>query len=290
MLLSVENLTMRFGGVVALNQVNFSVEEGSITALIGPNGAGKTTAFNCITGFYRASSGRLTMTGRDREAVDLLEILGEDFRLGDFIDPAAFAKRLYYKMFGGAHRVTRAGLVRTFQNVRLFKEMTAMENLLVAQRQRVNHNLFAGFFQTSAFLQAEEAAVTQAAKWLDFFEIMDDSNRLAGELPYGDQRRLEIARALCTDPKLICLDEPAAGLNPRETEGLNDHIRKLRDQFNITVFLIEHDMGLVMDISDHVVVLDHGEVIAEGTPGQIQNDDRVLRAYLGVADTEEIEE
>lgn len=288
MLLAVNDLTMRFGGVVALNRVSFTVEQGSITALIGPNGAGKTTAFNCITGFYKASSGSLRFFGREPEPLNLLEILGEDFQLGDFINPPAFIKRLYYKMFGGAHRVTRAGVVRTFQNVRLFKEMTALENLLVAQRHKVNHNLLAGFIKNSAFLQAEAEAVATAVEWLEFFGIVDDANRLAGELPYGDQRRLEIARALCTDPLLICLDEPAAGLNPRETAVLNGDIRKLRDQFNITVLLIEHDMGLVMDISDHVVVLDHGEVIAVGTPEQIQNDENVLQAYLGVADGEEV--
>ncbi|MBF0358779.1 MAG: ATP-binding cassette domain-containing protein [Magnetococcales bacterium] len=287
MLLSVENLTMKFGGVVALNQVGFGVEEGSITALIGPNGAGKTTAFNCITGFYKASSGRLTFSGRDQEPVDILAILGENFQLGDLLNPVAFARRLYFKMFGGAHRVTRAGVVRTFQNVRLFKEMTVMENLLVAQRQQVNHNLLAGFFKSRAYLKAEAEAVDRGVKWLEFFGILDSANRLAGELAYGDQRLLEIARALCTEPKLICLDEPAAGLNPRETELLNSHIRQLRDKFNITILLIEHDMGLVMDISDHVVVLDHGEVIAAGTPLQIQNSAVVTKAYLGIADDEE---
>ncbi|MBF0447791.1 MAG: ATP-binding cassette domain-containing protein [Magnetococcales bacterium] len=289
MLLSAKDLTIRFGGVVALNRVSFEVDSDSITALIGPNGAGKTTAFNCITGFYRANSGQLTLKRAGHPELDLLRILGEDFQPGDFFDPRAFSMRLYYKMFGGAHRVSRAGIARTFQNIRLFKEMTAMENLLVAQRHRVNHNLLSGFLQTTAFRNAEQEAIEQAVKWLEFFEILPDANRLAGELPYGDQRRLEIARALCTDPILICLDEPAAGLNPRETEGLNAHIRQLRDQFNLTVFLIEHDMGLVMDISDKVVVLDHGEVIASGTPQQIQNDEAVLRAYLGVADGEEID-
>ncbi|MBF0454834.1 MAG: ATP-binding cassette domain-containing protein [Magnetococcales bacterium] len=288
MLLSAQDLTMRFGGVLALNQVSFEVEQGSITALIGPNGAGKTTAFNCITGFYRASSGRLILDGGEEGAIDLLEILGERFKAEDFIHPAAFFKRLYYKMFGGAHRVARSGVARTFQNVRLFKEMTAMENLLVAQRHRVNHNLLAGFFKTAAFLKSEEAAVAEACKWLEFFEILEDANRLAGELPYGNQRRLEIARALCTEPRLICLDEPAAGLNPQETARLNAHIRKLRDQFQVTVLLIEHDMGLVMDISDHVVVLDHGEVIATGSPAEIQDNQKVLEAYLGVAEEGEM--
>jgi branched-chain amino acid transport system ATP-binding protein len=288
MLLTVKNLCMKFGGVVALNQVSFAVEEGSITALIGPNGAGKTTAFNCITGFYKASSGSLSLAHKDGEPTDLLAILGENFQFGDFINPVNFARRLYYKMFGGAHRVTRAGVVRTFQNVRLFKEMTVMENLLVAQRQRVNHNLFAGVIKSRAFVKAEADAVANGAKWLEFFGILDSANRLAGELPYGDQRRLEIARALCTEPQLICLDEPAAGLNPKETQQLNSHIRKLRDEYNITVLLIEHDMGLVMDISDRVVVLDHGEVIATGTPKEMQNDERVLQAYLGLADEEEV--
>ncbi|MBF0444592.1 MAG: ATP-binding cassette domain-containing protein [Magnetococcales bacterium] len=288
MLLTVKNLTMKFGGVIALNKVSFGVEAGSITALIGPNGAGKTTAFNCITGFYKASSGELSLAQEDDEPTDLLAILGEKFQLGDFINPVSFAHRLYYKMFGGAHRVTRAGVVRTFQNVRLFKEMTVMENLLVAQRQRLNHNLFAGVIKSSAFINVESQAVAKGAEWLEFFGILDSANRLAGELPYGDQRLLEIARALCTEPKLICLDEPAAGLNPQETQQLNSHIRQLRDEYNITVLLIEHDMGLVMDISDHVVVLDHGEVIAAGTPAEVQNDEEVLRAYLGLVDDEEV--
>ncbi|MBF0195280.1 MAG: ATP-binding cassette domain-containing protein [Magnetococcales bacterium] len=288
MLLSVKNLTMKFGGVVALNQVSFGVEEGSITALIGPNGAGKTTAFNCITGFYKASSGELSLAQKDGDSINLLAILGEKFQLADFVNPVSLVRRLYYKMFGGAHRVTRAGVVRTFQNVRLFKEMTVMENLLVAQRQRVNHNLIAGMIKSSAFENAEANAVAKGAEWLDFFGILDSANRLAGELPYGDQRRLEIARALCTEPQLICLDEPAAGLNPKETQQLNSHIRKLRDDFNITVLLIEHDMGLVMDISDHVVVLDHGEVIATGTPQEVQNNEKVLQAYLGLTDEEEV--
>lgn len=286
-LVTVRNLTMRFGGVVALNQVEFDVNLGEITAIIGPNGAGKTTVFNCMTGFYRASEGEIHLQGVDGTQRDLIKILGGPFQSSDWTHPKAFIERVYYKLFGGAYLATRAGVVRTFQNVRLFKEMTAMENLLVAQRHRVNCHILAGLLQTKNYKNAEAMAVEQAWYWLDFFHLSEDGNRLAKELPYGHQRRLEMARALCVEPKLLCLDEPAAGLNPNETCELSGLIRQLLDEHQMTICLIEHDMGLVMGISDHVVVLDHGEVIARGTPQAIQNNPLVLEAYLGAVEEEE---
>ena len=279
-ILQVAGLSMRFGGILALNDVGFEVRRGSITALIGPNGAGKTTVFNCLTGFYRATAGRISLhAGRD--ATDLVRLLGQPFAASDFLNPAAFANRLYYKMFGGTHHVTRAGVARTFQNVRLFREMTAIENLLVAQHLRLNRNLIAGLLRTAAYRQSERDAIECAYAWLKAFGLAGDANRLAGELPYGHQRRLEIARAMCTGPQLLCLDEPAAGLNPRETDELSALIRQLRDEQGVTVLLIEHDMGLVMDLSEHLIVLDYGEVIADGDPGSVARHPAVLTAYLG---------
>ncbi|MCP5419319.1 MAG: ATP-binding cassette domain-containing protein [Gammaproteobacteria bacterium] len=285
-LLSVSDLTMRFGGIVALNDVSFEVERHSISALIGPNGAGKTTVFNCLTGFYKATEGAITLR-TEREEINLVRELGEGFRAGDFVNPAAFGERLYYKMFGGSHRVARAGVARTFQNVRLFREMTAMENLLVAQHMQLNRNLLSGVFNTQTYRQSERNAVERAYAWLKVFSLEKDANRLAGELPYGHQRRLEIARAMCTGPRLLCLDEPAAGLNPRETYELSLLIRQLRDDHQVTVLLIEHHMGLVMDLSDYVVVLDYGEVIAAGEPQAVAHDPAVITAYLGAADEDE---
>lgn len=279
-LLTVSALHMRFGGVTALDNVAFEVAEGSITALIGPNGAGKTTVFNCLTGFYKATAGTIQLHGQE-PTINLLEILGEPFRPSDFLHPPAFARRLFFKLFGGAHRVSRAGVARTFQSVRLFKEMTAIENLLVAQSRQVDRNIISGLLQTRRFRHAEQTAVERAITWLTFFGLEGDANRLAGELPYGNQRRLEIARALCTKPRLICLDEPAAGLNPNETQELSQLIRRLSDNFGMTVLLIEHDMPLVMNISDHIVVLDHGLVIAQGDPATVRRNPRVLEAYLG---------
>ncbi|MBF0212208.1 MAG: ATP-binding cassette domain-containing protein [Magnetococcales bacterium] len=280
-LLTVRDLSMRFGGVVALNGVGFEVARGSVTALIGPNGAGKTTVFNCLTGFYRPCGGAMRLSYADGLQVDLIEILGGPFRWRDLSSPRAFGRRLYYKMFGGAALAARAGVVRTFQNIRLFKEMTAMENLLVAQRARVNNQLLAGLLESASYRRAEAEAVERAWYWLDFFRLADDGNRLAGELPYGRQRRLEIARAMCVGPRLLCLDEPAAGLNPNETRELSEWILALRRGHGVTVCLIEHDMGLVMEISDHVVVLDHGQVIASGRPERVRDDPVVLEAYLG---------
>ena len=265
-LLTVKNLGMRFGGIQALSGVDFSIEAGSISALIGPNGAGKTTVFNCITGFYIPSSGRMELTVQGH--------------------PQDLCKVLSAGLFSGSHRVARIGIARTFQNIRLFREMTVLENLLVAQHHHLNHNLLSGFLRTRDYRKSEQEAIDNAMRWLDVVGLRDCANRLAGTLPYGHQRRLEIARAMCTHPRLICLDEPAAGLNPQETRELAALIRQLRQAHAATVLLIEHDMGLVMDISDHIVVLDHGKVIAMGSAQEVANSPAVILAYLGVDDNQ----
>jgi branched-chain amino acid transport system ATP-binding protein len=284
--LSVEKLMMHFGGIKALNDVSLQVKRNSIFALIGPNGAGKTTVFNCLTGFYKASGGKIELNVRG-EKTNVIKLLGESFKPTDFVSPKSFASRLFYKAFGGTHLVNRAGLARTFQNIRLFKEMSVLENLLVAQHMWVNRSMLAGILNTKGYRKAESDALDHAFYWLEVVDLVDCANRLAGELSYGQQRRLEIARAMCTRPQIICLDEPAAGLNPQETEALSAMIRLLRDEHDLTVVLIEHDMGMVMSISDHIVVLDHGIVIAEGGPDAIRNDPKVIAAYLG-ADEEEV--
>jgi branched-chain amino acid transport system ATP-binding protein len=285
-ILRVEHLMMHFGGIKALNDVNLDVGRGSITALIGPNGAGKTTVFNCLTGFYQATGGSIVLNAQSR-MTDVIQVLGQKIRPADFINPARLGSRIYYKMFGGTHLVNRAGLARTFQNIRLFREMSVVENLLVAQHMQANRNLLAGILNTPGYRRAENQALDRAFYWLDVVNLVDCANRLAGTLSYGQQRRLEIARAMCTGPEMICLDEPAAGLNPVETQALSKIVRFLRQQHGVTVLLIEHDMGMVMEISDHVIVLDHGDVIARGTPSEIQTNVSVIAAYLG-ADEEEI--
>lgn len=280
-LLRVNNLCMHFSGLKALSQVNLSVKEGSITALIGPNGAGKTTLFNCLTGFYVADSGDLLYTW-DKKRINLRTFLGEPIKLHHLKSPSSLLSVLYYKAFGGSHLVARSGIARTFQNIRLFREMTVVENLLVAQHCHTNQNLISGFLNTKAFKKATQEALTNAYYWLEKFHLTDEANRLAGMLPYGKQRHLEIARSMCTKPHLLCLDEPAAGLNPQETQELRDIILSLRANQKVTVLLIEHDMSLVMSISDHVVVLDHGVVISAGKPSVVQKDPKVIEAYLGV--------
>jgi branched-chain amino acid transport system ATP-binding protein len=284
-ILTIDKLSMRFGGILALDNVSFEVEKGSITALIGPNGAGKTTVFNCITGFYKATSGALTLHTR-QEPTSINKVLGQPFQLDDIFKPRQLASRIFYKMFGGTHRVNMAGLARTFQNIQLFNDLTVIENLQIAQHNTVNKSLFAGVFNTKAFKESEQASIDRAYELLEVFNLTADANRLAGEMSYGQQRRLEIARAICTNPEMIALDEPAAGLNPNETEALAKMIQMLRTEFKMTVMLIEHDMGMVMKVSDFIIVLDHGEVIAKGTPDEILNNPKVIAAYLGVDDDE----
>jgi branched-chain amino acid transport system ATP-binding protein len=284
-ILSVERLMMHFGGIKALNDVSFEIGRGSISALIGPNGAGKTTVFNCLTGFYSATGGKILLNAQGR-STDVIQILGEPFQFDDFVKPRQLGSRVWYKMFGGTHLVNRAGLARTFQNIRLFKEMTVLENLLVAQHMLANRNLIAGVFNLPSYRNAESRLLDTAFYWLEVVDLVEHANRLAGELSYGQQRRLEIARAMCTAPEIICLDEPAAGLNPAETAALAKMIRVLRDGHGITVLLIEHDMSMVMSISDHIVVLDHGLVIARGGPDAVKHDPKVIAAYLGAEEEE----
>ncbi len=261
--LSVEHLTIRFGGLLAIDDLSFEAAPGDITALIGPNGAGKTTVFNCITGFYKPDVGRMTFR---RES-------GESF--------------LLERMDG--FRIARAGVVRTFQNIRLFPGMSVIENLMVAQHvplMRASLYSVAGFLRLRRYLDVEKQAIERARYWLDKTGLLDQADVPAGSLPYGAQRRLEIARAMCAGPSLLCLDEPAAGLNPRESLALNELLLSIRDEHGISILLIEHDMSVVMQISDRIVVLEQGRKISQGTPDEVRSDPEVIRAYLGVEDEE----
>ena len=251
-LLEVEALSMRFGGLLAVDAVGFALQPREVFAIIGPNGAGKTTVFNCISGFYQPSAGSIALAGDSIAGL-------------------------------GSHNVARRGVVRTFQNVRLFKAMTALENLLVAQHRLMRTSFLAGLFNTADYRRAEQQALDNALHWLDYMGLRAYANRAAGNLPYGHQRRLEIARCMITRPQVLMLDEPAAGLNPQEKKDLQQLIDQLRQQHGVAVLLIEHDMGLVMGVSERILVMEYGKPIATGTPEAIRNDERVIKAYLGEA-------
>ncbi len=263
--LRVEHLTMRFGGLTAIGDLSFDAGRKQITALIGPNGAGKTTVFNCITGFYKPTEGSITHRHPG----------GKEFmleRMDDFII------------------TQRSKVARTFQNIRLFPGMTALENLMVAQHNELMNAsgwTIGGLFGSGRFRRREKEAVNTAIYWLEKTGLLERADDPAGDFPYGAQRRLEIARAMCTGPRLLCLDEPAAGLNPRESEELNKLLISIRDDHDMAILLIEHDMSVVMGISDHIVVLDYGRKISDGTPDQVKNDPNVIRAYLGVEEDAE---
>ena len=285
-ILTVEGLTMRFGGIVAVNDLSFTAQREKITALIGPNGAGKTTVFNCITGFYKPTEGRIALAHGNGALWDEIDTLTDrgtrSLKRGD--------EALFLLERMPDYLVTQqARVARTFQNIRLFTGMTVFENMLVAQHNTLmvsSGYTLIGVLAPRVYGRAEKVAVEKARYWLEKTNLLDRADDPAGDLPYGAQRRLEIARAMCTDPVLLCLDEPAAGLNPRESHELNELLLSIRQEHATSILLIEHDMSVVMQISDHVVVLDYGVKISDGTPEAVRNDQKVVAAYLGVEDEE----
>jgi branched-chain amino acid transport system ATP-binding protein len=289
-ILRVEHLSMRFGGLVAVNDVSFSVGRGDITALIGPNGAGKTTVFNCITGFYKPTQGRLAFAREGR--ADALEVRALT-QTGKRHARLPSGDIYLLERMPDFEIAAKARVARTFQNIRLFTGMTTLENLVVAQHNalmRASGWSILGLVGAPSWRRAEAEAIERAREWLSRIGLEERADDPAGALPYGDQRRLEIARAMCSGPALLCLDEPAAGLNPRESAQLAALLRAIRDEHDTSILIIEHDMSVVMKISDHVVVLDYGALISDGAPDYVRNDPNVIAAYLGVADAAEAEQ